>query len=149
MQVMKDGKRKLSAVVTLCALLAPACGRVLAQERNAQPAALVYGASNGKVVGIGVGVAAVGALIGIGVFYGVKHNHSVTGCALSGPDGITLTSDSDKQTYTLIGDMAGIKPGNRVRVSGKRRKASSAATRQYLVEKVSRDFGPCELASLR
>jgi hypothetical protein len=56
-----------------------------------------------------------------------------------------LISESDKQPYTLVGEVAGIKPGDRVRVSGKKGKEKSAA-REFLVEKVSRDFGPCEVA---
>jgi hypothetical protein len=77
----------------------------------------------------------------------VKHNHSVTGCARSGQDGMQLTSDSDKQTFILVGAVAGIKPGNRVRVSGKKTKQKSPAAAQFLVEKVSKDLGPCEIAT--
>jgi hypothetical protein len=95
---------------------------------------------------IGVGVAAIGAGIGIGIFYAIHHGHSINGCALSGPSGLELQNRGDQQTYALIGEVAGIKPGDRVRVSGKKSKANSAATRQFLVEKVSRDFGPCEVA---
>jgi hypothetical protein len=124
-------------------LIVSAEGSISAQR----PAAETIGASNGQIAGAIAGIAAAGAAIGIGVYFAVKHNHIVTGCARSGADGMTLTSESDKQTYTLIGDVAGIKPGDRVRVSGKKGKGKPATTRQFLVEKVSKDLGPCEVAS--
>jgi hypothetical protein len=146
--VMTRRNRKVSAVLALCALLAPAGLALLAQNPKAAPAYVggIPGATPGRVAVIGVGLGAAGALIGVGV-YTVKHNHSVTGCARSGADGMTLTTESDKQTYALMGEVAGIKPGDRVRVSGKKGKEKSSGTREFLVEKVSKDVGPCEVAS--
>lgn len=46
---------------------------------------------------------------------------------------------------SAIGDVAGIKPGSRVRVSGKKEKSSGTA--QFLVEKVSKDFGACSVSA--
>jgi hypothetical protein len=139
-KVMKRRDRKFSSALALCALLLPV-GRVALAQRPAE----VIGASNEKVAGVAAGIAGAGALIGIGVYFAVKHDHNMTGCAHSGPDGLQLTSESDKQTYTLVGEVAAIKPGDRVRVSGKKGKEKSAATREFLVEKVSRDLGPCEI----
>jgi hypothetical protein len=93
---------------------------------------------------IGVGVAGIGAGIGIGVFYAIHHGHSINGCALSGPDGLELQNRGDQQTYALIGEVAGIKPGDRVRVSGKKEKKKAGAPQQFLVEKLSKDFGSCK-----
>jgi hypothetical protein len=98
-------------------------------------------------VGIAAGIAAAGAAVGIGVYFALKHNHNLTGCALSSAEGMTLTSESDKETYALIGDVADIKSGDRVRISGKKGKPKSAGGRQFLVEKVSRHFGPCAAGS--
>lgn len=141
--------RELSAVVAVCALLVSTEPAALAQKPQARPAyvAGIPGATPGRVAAIGVGLAGAGALIGIGVYYALKHNHSVTGCARSGADGLQFTTESDKQTYSLVGEVATIKPGERVRVSGKKTKPKSAATREFLVEKVTRDLGPCEVAS--
>ena len=141
---MRGRTRKLSAIIAACLLLAPADVPVLAQKHETQPPQLFTGSigpSTGEIVGALVGIAAVGAGIGIGIYFVVKHNHSVTGCARSTPDGMTLTTESDKHTYSLIGDVAGIKPGNRVRVSGKKAKEKSSGTAQFLVEKGSTDFG--------
>ena len=140
---MKRTNRKLSALVALCALLAPADGTLLAQRPRAQSSIV----SNGQVAGAIAGIAGAGALIGILAYVAIRHNHSVTGCARSGPDGMTLTTEPDKQSYTLMGDVARIKAGDRVRVSGKKGKDKSSATPKFLVEKVSRDFGPCEVSA--
>jgi hypothetical protein len=143
---MNRKTRKFSAMVGACMLLASVEGPVLAEKHQDQPPPFFTGSigpSNGEIIGIAVGIGVGIAAIGVGVYFAVKHNHSVTGCARSTADGITLTTESDKQTYALTGDVAGIKPGNRVRVSGKKSKPKSAGTAQFLVEKVSKDFGAC------
>lgn len=143
---MNRKTRKFSAMVAACMLLASAEGPVLAEKHQDQPPPFFTGSigpSTGEIVGIAVGIVAVGVGIGLGIYFGVKHNHSVTGCVRSTADGMTLTTESDKQTYALTGDVAGIKSGNRVRVSGKKSKEKSAGTAQFLVEKVSKDLGAC------
>ncbi len=139
---MQSRNRKIIAFLAAFLLLAPALESVAAQ----QPAVQTIGITHAQEDGIIAGIAASGALIGITTYALLKHNHSVTGCARSGPDTLTLTSDSDKLTYSLIGDVAEIKSGDRVRVSGKKRHRKSA-TPEFLVEKVSRDFGACEVYS--
>jgi hypothetical protein len=107
----------------------------------------IPGATTGKVTAIVLGIAGVSAGITFGVYAAVKHNHVITGCTQSGDDGLQLTSDSDKQKFSLVGEVAAIKPGERVRVSGKKGKEESGGSPQFLVEKLSNDFGPCEVAS--
>ena len=131
---MKPRGRNLSTALA-CALLLPAGAALPAQNPKAGSAYVggIPGATPGRVTGIGVGISAAGALIGVGVYYAVKHNHSVTGCARSGQDGLQLNSDSDRQTYALVGVVAS--------VSRKKGNEESAATREFLAEKVSRDLG--------
>ena len=94
------------------------------------------------VVWIGVGIAAIGAGIAIGVILAVgHHNHNVTGCAAAGPEGLQLLSEGDQQTYALVGNVGGIKAGERVRVSARKQKSGSGGTRQLLVDKLTKDFG--------
>jgi hypothetical protein len=140
---MKRRKQVLSAVLAMCSLFAPTAETALAQR----PADQTIGATHGQIAGAIAGIAAGGVLIGVGVYGVVKHNHGVTGCVHPGPDGLELTGESDKKTYTLTGDVAGIKSGNRVRVSGKKSTDKSAGASQFLVEKVSKDLGPCEAGS--
>ena len=107
------------------------------------------GACKNEVVGILAGVAGGGAAIGIGVYFALHHGHSITGCAVAGANGVQLQSQGDQQTYALIGDVAAVKPGDRVRVSGKKEKKSTSATQQFLVERLSRDYGSCVASSAR
>ena len=139
---MNVRSRNLSAVLTICALLATT---EAAEARGAHPhtSGFNIGPSAGNVVGVVVGFAAVGAAIGVDVYFAGRHNHSLTGCAGTGPDGLQLVSEGDKQSYSLVGDLAGVTPGDRVRVSGKRKKQGTSQT--FLVEKVSRDFGACKV----
>ena len=97
----------------------------------------------GKLIGITVGLAAIGAGVGVGVYAAVHHNHRLTGCAANGVGGLELWSPHDRQTYALVGEVSGIKPGERVRVSGKMPKGNEGVRRQFLVEKVEKDFGAC------
>jgi hypothetical protein len=60
---------------------------------------------------------------------------------------VQLHNAADHQTYALIGETTAIKPGNRFRVLGKKNKNKSSASRSFLVEKVSKDYGPCETSS--
>lgn len=103
----------------------------------------IGGVSNGDVVGIGVGLGAVGTGIGIGVYYAIHHNHALTGCAAVTPDGLRLQSANDGQAYALVGEIAAIRPGERVRVSGKKQKKDGVGAQLFLVDKLSKDLGSC------
>jgi hypothetical protein len=112
---------------------------------NAQSSIPIGGVTNSDVVWIGVAVAAIGAGVGIGVFYAVHHGQSLSGCAVSGSSGLELQNRGDQQTYALVGEVAGIKPGDRVRVSGKKAKKSDGSAQQFVVEKLTRDYGACKV----
>ena len=135
---MTAGHRRILAMVAACALL-------LAATATAQPqSGTIGGVTGGDAVAIGVAIAVIGAGIGFGVFYAVHHGHSLDGCAVSGANGLELQNRGDQQTYALVGDTAGIKPGERVRISGKKEKKSGGAHPQFLVEKLNKDFGACK-----
>lgn len=119
---------------------------VLLMTTEAKPANADSIPTKSDVVLIGVGVAAIGAAIGIGIYYAVRHSQSVTGCTVSGPNGLQLQSAGDQQTYILIGDVATVKQGERIRVSGKKQKRSSGVPQQFLAEKVTKDYGACPVA---
>jgi len=135
---MTVGHRNLLAMVAACALL-------LTATATAQPqSGTIGGVTGGDAVAIGVAIAGIGAGIGFGAFYAVHHGHSLDGCAVSGANGLELQNRGDQQTYALVGDTAGINPGERVRISGKKEKKSRGAHPKFLVEKLNRDFGPCK-----
>jgi len=133
---MTAGHRSIYAKVAVCALLVTVATK---------PAGANSIPTQSDVVWIGVGVAAIGAAIGVGIYYAAHHNHSLTGCALSTANGFELQSQGDQLTYALVGDVAGIRSGERIRVSGKKEKKSVGANRQFIVERLNKDFGTCKI----
>jgi hypothetical protein len=130
----------LAKVVAVCALLLTSMAPARAQFTFGDPL------SKGQVIGILVGLGVGGAAIGVGVYYAVHHGHSLNGCAVSSSSGLELQNRGDQQTYALIGEVSAIKPGDRIRVSGKKEKKNSGAQPQFLVEKLNKDYGSCTAA---
>jgi hypothetical protein len=101
----------------------------------------LHNAAVAAVVGIVVGT----AVITIAIVYLVRKNPSLKGCASPTPAGLTLTNEDDRQTYLLTGDIASIKPGERIKISGKKGKKVPTGNRPFIVEKFSKDYGACNL----
>jgi hypothetical protein len=127
-----------SALTLLSVLLGGCC-------QGGQPCQSI-GPSTGEIVGIAVGIGAAGA-IGVGTAVAVHNDHhNLKGCVSTGPDGLQLTKESDKKTYSLVGVTADIKPGEKVRLHGTKQKKQkgSPGNPQFLVDKVTKNLGPCE-----
>lgn len=98
--------------------------------------------SNGTIIGVVVGVVAgVAVLAIVAIHYSKKR--TITGCVASGSSGMTLTDEKDKQIYALSGDTTNIKPGNRVRLQGKKAKSNNK-TLVWEAKEVTKDFGVCQ-----
>jgi len=136
--LMRIGENKILAAAIVCGL-----ALILIAPREAEATEPIGGVTHSDAVWIGVAVGAIGAGIGIGIYYAIHHSHSLTGCAASGANGLELQSKGDGQTYALAGAVAGIKPGERIRVSGKRVKNTTGPNQQFLVEQLSKDYGAC------
>jgi hypothetical protein len=92
-----------------------------------------------------------GAVLGTVILVEVhKSHHTVKGCVIAGPNGLEVRNESDKETYALVGVTANTKVGDRVRLHGSKNKKgkNSASDRTFVVEKMSRDYGPCKLAAM-
>lgn len=127
---------RTSAALALCLLLAlPAFPQTGGNFGNIGP-------SKGEVVAIIVGAAA--AITGVGfLIYHETHKHpSITGCVISGADGLTLKNEKDKKVYALSGDFAALGAGERVKLKGKKVKDSSGKP-SFQVEKLTKDYGTC------
>jgi hypothetical protein len=72
-----------------------------------------------------------------------KHR-TITGCVNSGENGMFVTNEKDKHVYALSGNTAGVKPGERVTLMGKKITSSAGTTVAWETKKVSRDFGACQ-----
>jgi hypothetical protein len=128
-------------VVAVCALLG-----ISVVPAGAQFEGPCTNGCKGTVAAIIGGAVGGGAVLGIGIFYAVHHGHSLNGCAVSSPGGLELQNRGDQQTYALIGEVSAIKPGDRIRVSGKKEKKNSGVPQQFLVEKLNKDYGSCTAA---
>ena len=92
-----------------------------------------------------VGIVAVTAAVVLAVVYFARKPPSIIGCASSTPDGLTLLNEGDRQTYFLSGEVSAIKPGDRIKVSGKKGKKNPPANRSFIVEKTAKDLGSCKV----
>lgn len=110
-----------------------------------KPAQAQLAPTQGQAIGILVIIVAIGAGIGIGIYALANKSPSITGCAASGPGGMTLEDENDHQVFTLTGDTADLKAGDRLRLIGKKKKRDASGNRAFVVSKLKRDFGPCRV----
>jgi hypothetical protein len=96
-----------------------------------------------------IGIVAVAGAITVGVIFAIHHHNMefVRGCAASGPDGLALQNEGDQKTFQLLGKTADVKPGDRVRVKGKRVKSTKGSNSNptFQVEKLANDYGVCKV----
>jgi hypothetical protein len=126
----------------LIALLVPLLFLVASRPAKGQSQEGGLPSYGGDIAGAAVGA---GAAIAITVYI-VHSKHTLKGCAVSSADGLRLVNESNKQGYALTGDTAGIKAGDSVKLSGKKmRMKGDPSHRQFVVTKLSKDYGACKL----
>jgi len=77
------------------------------------------------------------------VVYLLMRKSTVTGCVAAGDHTMTLAADGGR-TYFLAGNTAGVTPGNRVKLQGKKQKSADNSTPfVWETEKISKDYGAC------
>lgn len=130
---MKAKPKRILANVLICASLATVSNK---------PAKADSIVPRSEVIAIGIAMGAVGVGIGFGIYYAAHHGHSLTGCTASRANQLELV-DKEARRYLLVGNVETLKPGERVRVSGKHVKDANGATSKYWVKQVSRDLGTC------
>jgi hypothetical protein len=96
---------------------------------------------NHIVIGIVAVVAAIAVVTIVLIYHSKKHE--ITGCVSSGQNGMVLTDEKDGQVYTLSGYKTGVKPGERMRLHGKKLKPISADQTLIWQATDDKDFGTC------
>jgi len=91
-----------------------------------------------------IAVVAVVVVITVVLIHLASSNRTVTGCVSSAPNGMLVTSEKDKRIYALSGDMAGIKPAERMTLHLKKIKTKDSNTLTWETKKVTKDFGACQ-----
>jgi hypothetical protein len=107
--------------------------------------------SSGTYEGYAVGAAiGIGAVIAVAIIVPVEINrshHNLTGCVFTAANGLELRT-SDAKTYSLEGDAAGIKVGDKVRIHGSKIKRTKDSTGPgvFRVDQIKRNYGSCPVA---
>ena len=116
---------------------------VAAQSRSTRPRTEGGFPSKGQVDASVAGIVA--GLVGgtAVVVYLLMRKSTVTGCVAAGDHTLTLAADGGR-TYSLAGNTAGVTPGNRVKLQGKKQKSADNSTPfVWETEKISKDYGAC------
>jgi hypothetical protein len=96
------------------------------------------------IIGI-VAVSVVLVAITVVVVHESRKKRTVTGCVVSGENGMSVADEKDKRIYALSGNTVDIKPGDRVTLQGKKAKPKGAnAPLAWEVNKQTKDFGACQ-----
>jgi len=137
---------RLTALVILAALFVNSLGRDVAGQERPRPESSGLGAKAGASL---ITVALVGTFsgIGAGIYFAVQHAHTVKGCVIDDPNGLSLQLQNGK-TYVLLGATTNIKADERIKVTGTRRKKIPGLTDEptFVVEKLDKVYGSCSVA---
>jgi hypothetical protein len=101
--------------------------------------------TEGEEIVIGIVAVSVALVVGTILIIHYSKKRTITGCVSSGETGMTVADEKDKQIYALSGNIVGIKPGDRMKLQGKKVKPKSPdKTLVWETKQVNRDFGLCQ-----
>jgi hypothetical protein len=90
-------------------------------------------------------IVVVSAAVAVGVIFLILHEKHktipITGCVTSEASGMKLTDEKDRRIYPLSGETAGVKPGDRMTLEGKRQADGKKSI--FEVRRATKDFGVC------
>jgi hypothetical protein len=96
------------------------------------------------VVGATTAAAAIAVVAAVATAHHRRKKIVITGCVMAGEGGMTITDEGDRNTYSLSGNTAGIKPGDRVQLLGKKVKQKGPdKPLVWEAREVTNDFGGC------
>ena len=100
--------------------------------------------SGGGIVAAIVAAASGVVIVAFVLIHESSKKRTITGCVESEGIEMTVTDEKDKRTYKLSGNIASIKPGDRMKLQGK--KAKAKGDNKALIwetRAVAKDFGAC------
>ena len=97
----------------------------------------------GCEAGIVGAAAAVGAGVGLAIYFVHRSHTSLTGCVVESEHGLSLTA-KDGRNYELVDSPSDVKVQRRLQLRG--HKISASSGRAFRVDHVSRDYGACGVA---
>jgi hypothetical protein len=88
------------------------------------------------------------AAIVVVVAVSVHHRHekdAISGCVVAGDNGMRITDEENGKSYVISGDTTDVRPGDRMRLLGKKVKPKgSDKTGVWEAKQVIKDFGVCQ-----
>jgi hypothetical protein len=100
------------------------------------------------VAGIIVAIVVVGVALAFVVPATIIHytkKRTITGCVSLGANGMSVTDERDKQIYTLSGETTAIRPGDRMKLRGRKvRSTGPDKARLWEAKEVLKNFGVCQ-----
>jgi subtilase family serine protease len=100
------------------------------------PAKGGYSSSTGIAIGAG---AAAGVLL---AYFLLRNRNTAVGCVEGSGSSAKLINEKDKKTYALNAGTLDLKPGERVKLSGKKMKSGSGES-SFAAKKLVKDYGSC------
>lgn len=114
----------------------------LAMPANAQLAGI--GASGNAIFWAGGAVVAITVAVVTVVVIHYSKKRTITGCVNQGVNGLSMTDEKNEQIYALSGDTTGIKPGDRMKLKGKKVKSKGPLNPPvWEIRGLTKDFGVC------
>jgi hypothetical protein len=140
---MAQGLPRLLAPILICSLVIQA--HAAGPPRN--HAALDGLGTTAKTTLVVAALIAAAAAIGVGVYFAIRQGHTVKGCVAAGSDGLVLQTEGG-QSFALLGASTGIKAGDRIKVTGSRKKKVNGVTdrQSFVVDKLDKDYGACAVS---
>jgi hypothetical protein len=140
---MTLGLSRCIATLLICGFLIPA--NAPAQARP-QAALEGVGVDSKTTLVVATLIAAV-ALIGVGVYFAIRQGRSVKGCVAEDRNGLELQTEGG-QSFVLLGATIGIRSGERVKLTGSRKKKVTGVSDKpsFVVDKLDKQYGPCTIS---
>ena len=101
--------------------------------------------TDGEEIVIGIVAVAAALVVTTVLVIHYSKKRAITGCVSSVENGMALTDEKDHQIYSLSGDTVGIKPGDRMKLQGKKIKPKGPdKTLVWETKQSNKDFGLCQ-----
>ena len=102
------------------------------------------GVSTGEIAGIVAGVVVSAVVVAVVLFRHSAKSRTITGCVVAAQNGFTVANEKDQRIYALSGNIAAVKPGERMRLQGHKIDPSADTTLGWQVSQVQKDYGACQ-----
>ena len=83
-------------------------------------------------------------IVAIVWFHHSSKSRTITGCVVAAQNSLTVANEKDQRVYALSGNIAGVNPGERMRLQGHKIDPSSGSPLGWEVSQIQKDYGACQ-----